>query len=122
MSEVTDAPETPRLAEFQREVEELKLTGGQANPERKGLTIATVLFVAAVVIEIVALQGSSTASDARDQTDMVILALLGVVVALGAIGMYVRYALTRWFRYWLVRLIYEDRASTDRIVEAIEKR
>nr|NIR37921.1 hypothetical protein [Actinomycetota bacterium]NIS32454.1 hypothetical protein [Actinomycetota bacterium]NIT96264.1 hypothetical protein [Actinomycetota bacterium]NIU19958.1 hypothetical protein [Actinomycetota bacterium]NIU67474.1 hypothetical protein [Actinomycetota bacterium] len=51
---------------------------------------------------------------------MVILALLGVVLALGAVAVFVRVSLTRWFRYWLVRLIYENRAQTDALRDAIE--
>lgn len=51
---------------------------------------------------------------------MVILALLGIVLALGSVALFVRYSLSRWFRYWLIRLIHEDRQQTDRIVEATE--
>jgi hypothetical protein len=116
---VGDLP--PRLAEFQREVDQLKLTGGRANPERTATLAAMVLFVVAVIIVVVAYSRSNNAQDPREQTDSIILALLGVVVALGAVGLYVRNAMTRWFRYWLVRLIYEDRAQTDRIVDAIER-
>ena len=110
----------PRLQEFQTEVDRMKVTGGAANPERLGMSLGIGLFAAAILIEIIALSGSSGACDPRDQTDFVILALLGVVVALGAVALFVRYALTRWFRYWLVRLIYEDRQQTDRIVAALE--
>jgi hypothetical protein len=111
----------PRLAEFQREVDQLKLSGGKANPERTATLASMVLFVVAVVIVIVAYSRSNSATDPREQTDMIILALLGVVVALGAVGLYVRNAMTRWFRYWLVRLIYEDRSQTDRVVDAIDR-
>ena len=120
---MTDTPADdlpPRLQEFQAEVDAMKVSGGGANPERIGMILAILMFAAAFVIEIVAFSGSSSASDPQDQTDFVILALLGVVVALGAVALFVRYALTRWFRYWLVRLIHEDRQQTDRIVAALE--
>ena len=114
---------SPRLQEFQAQVDELKLTGGGANPERTAVRVAVALFIAAVVIEIVAFVGSSNTAlgeaGAQEQTDFVILALLGVVLALGAVGLFVRASLTRWFRYWLVRLVYEDRANTDRLIEAL---
>jgi hypothetical protein len=45
-----------------------------------------------------------------------------VVLAVIGTGLVVRYALTRYVRYWLVRLIYEDREQTDRIVAALERR
>ena len=110
---------SPRLQEFQAQVDELKLTGGGANPERTAVRVAVVLFVVAVAIEIAAFAGSSNATDERDQNDLMILALLGVVLALGAVALFVRASLTRWFRYWLVRLVYEDRANTDRLIEAL---
>ena len=77
--------ESPRLQEFQSQVDDLRLSGGRANPERTAVRLAIVRFV----------------------------------VAVGAVGLFVRASLTRYFRYWLVRLVYEDRANTDRIVEAI---
>lgn len=110
---------SPRLAEFQTQVDELKLTGGRANPERTMVRLALGLFVVAVAIEIVAFSLSSGASDARDQNDYIILSMLGVVVALGAVALFVRASLTRYFRYWLIRLVYEDRANTDRLVDAL---
>jgi ABC-type Fe3+ transport system permease subunit len=121
-AETAGADASPRLEEFRQEVSELKVTGGAANPERLGMIAGVVLFVAAVILEIVAYSSSSSASDVRDQNDMIILALFGVVLALGAVALFVRYALTRWFRYWLVRLVFEDRQQTDRIVEALKDR
>ena len=112
---------SPRLQQFQAQVDDLKLSGGKANPERTAIRLSVALFIAAVVLSLVAFSQSSNAADARDQTDFVILALLGVVLALGAAGLFVRASLTRYFRYWLVRLVYEDRANTDRIVEAIRE-
>lgn len=111
----------PRLQDFQDEVTKLGVTGGGANPEKTGARIGIALFVIAVAIEIGAYFAATSASDARDQNELIILALLGVVLALGGVGLYLRNSMTRWFRYWLVRLVYEDRASTDRIVDAIER-
>ena len=111
---------SPRLQEFQQHVDELKLHGGGANPERTTVRLSLALFVVAVVIEIVAYSGSRNTTNSLEQNDFLILAILGVVVALGAVALFVRASITRFLRFWLVRLIYEDRASTDRIVEAIE--
>lgn len=109
-----------RLEEFESQVADLKLSGGKTNPERMTVRLAVALFIAAVVVEIVAYSGSRNTSSSLEQTDFLILAVLGVVLALGAVALFIRASLTRYFRYWLVRLIYEDRASTDRIVSALE--
>ncbi|MEZ5166802.1 MAG: hypothetical protein R2695_10030 [Acidimicrobiales bacterium] len=122
---MTDHPtgaESPRLKEFQSQVDELKLTGGRANPERTMVRLGIGLFVVAVIIEIVAYSKSHNTSDQLVQGDMMIIAMLGIVVALGAVALFVRASLTRYFRYWLVRLVFEDRANTDRIVEALKDR
>jgi hypothetical protein len=34
----------------------------------------------------------------------------------------VTFTLTRYFRYWLIRLIYQDRESSDRLIEALRPR
>jgi cell division protein FtsW (lipid II flippase) len=111
---------SPRLQEFQSQVDDLRLTGGKANPERMAVRGAIALFVIAVALGLAAYFSSTGASDSRDQNEMIILGLVAVVIALGAAALFVRASLTRYFRYWLVRLVYEDRANTDRLIEAIK--
>ena len=36
-------------------------------------------------------------------------------------ALFVRYSLARYLRFWLIRMTYESRANTDRIVDAIER-
>ncbi len=123
MTEETVSDESsPRLQEFQTQVDDLRLSGGKANPERMAVRVAIALFVVAVAIALIAYFTSTGASDSRDQNDAIILALVGVVIALGAVGLFVRASITRYFRYWLVRLVYEDRANTDRLIEALKDR
>ena len=44
-------------------------------------------------------------------------------VALVAVGsaLFVRYSMSRYMRYWLLRLVYEQRLQTDRTVEVLER-
>ena len=112
---------SPRLAEFQQEVSKMGVTGGRANPERLLLRLSALLMLAGLVVVIVAfIVSSGTALDAAGsarQTDMVILAILGAsLILLGGI-FYISHALTKFLRYWLVRLIYEHRDQTDRLLE-----
>jgi predicted acyltransferase len=111
-----------RLRQFQDEVSQLRVTGGRANPERQGLVAGIVAWVVAVVLEFVAYFTSHGTDSALEQRDMIILAIFGVVLAVIGTGLVVRFAITRYLRYWLVRLIYEDREQTDRIVAALERR
>ncbi len=113
---------SPRLQQFKQEVDALKVSGGQANPEKKGLTLGVVAWVAAVVLEFWAYFGSNGTEDPLAQNDFLILSIFGATLAVIGTGLVVRYALTRYFRYWLVRLIYEDREQTDRLIAALERR
>ena len=110
---------TPRLAEFQSEVAALKVSGGRVTPERLWRHISIGGWVAAVVIEVIAWLGSHNTSDAREQRDFIIVAIGGLTLAVIATGLFVTLTLTRYFRYWLIRLIYQDRESSDRLIEAI---
>ena len=118
-----DTPEiTPRMREFQSEVDALKVAGGQANPERTMVKVAVAGWVIAVAIEIIAYVGSHGTTDALSQRDYIIIALLGLTIGVIATGLFITFTLTRYFRYWLIRLIYQDRESSDRLIESLGKR
>lgn len=138
-SEAASAESSPRLAEFQEEVAKLGVTGGKANPERKLLRLGMFLIIAGIVLEIVALilslntssvtseipdslgqaekievgleQVASGLDSARDQGHAIIIALSGLAAIFAGGIFYIANSLTRFFRYWLVRLIYEIREN-----------
>jgi len=122
---------TPRLKEFRAEVEGIGVTGGGANPERTGTVAGLVLLVLGLVVALVAAlsqRGESSAGDANAMLAEVVTSNNGTIVvvlglSLAIVGglIWVRNSLTRYFRYWLVRLIYEDRSNTDRLIEAIRE-
>jgi hypothetical protein len=123
MKPMSDTPDqSARMREFHSEVEALKVGGGRANPERLWLKIATAGLVASIVIEIIAYFGSHGTTDPLAQRDYIIVALLGVAMAIVSTGLFVTFSLTRYFRYWLIRLIYQDRESSDRMIDALGKR
>lgn len=109
----------PRLQQFQDEVERLKLRRSSSGPERRLLVAGVVLFAIGVAVTVLAFSGSSGASDPRDQTDFVILALVGVGLSIGGAALWLRYSMSRYLRYWLIRLVYEQRQQTDDLVEAL---
>jgi len=116
----TDVPTTPelspRLQKFQAEVDQLKVTGGKANPERAGRAIGAVLMLLGLILGIYAYFGlSHPTSNPLQQGDATVVGLLGVGFTVVGTGMFVVFSLTRYFRYWLVRLIYEQRDMADRL-------
>ena len=109
---------TPRLQQFQTEVDELRVTGGRANPERMGRSLGAVLMAVGLVLGIYAYFGlSHSTTDPLQQGDATVIGLLGVGFTVVGTGLFVVFSLTRYFRYWLVRLIYEQREQTDRLRE-----
>lgn len=133
MTQITQQPETtdtavssPRLAAFQEEVAKLGVTGGRANPERRLVRFGVFLIIAGIVLEVVALilslntsgipEGVSAGEQiaaglrsSRDQGHALIIALCGLGAILAGGIFYIANSLSRFFRYWLVRLIYEMR-------------
>jgi hypothetical protein len=48
--------------------------------------------------------------------------VFGLALVITGAALFARYSMTRFMRYWLIRMIYEQQAQTDRIVEALEDR
>ena len=50
------------------------------------------------------------------QRDAMVWAISGVVFAVVGMTLVIRYGFAKFLRFWLARLIYEQQAQTDRIV------
>jgi hypothetical protein len=112
-----------RLAQFQEEVARLKLKGGGANPERNGANTGIGLAIVGLIIVVIAWLSSKGAGsgNATARLDAVAAAFTGLLVGIVGIVLWLRNSITSYLRYWLVRLIYEDREQTERLIQAIEK-
>jgi hypothetical protein len=108
-----------RLSQFQDEVAKLKVTGGGANPERLGaqwgIGLTIVGFLVAIIAYWSALDSKSTNTQLRSQ----IIAIIGIGLALVGIVIWVRNSITRYLRYWIIRLVYEQREQTDALIKAL---
>jgi hypothetical protein len=111
-----------RLAQFQEEVARLKLKGGGANPERNGANTGIGLAIVGVIIVVVAwLSSKGAGGNTNARLDAEVAALIGLLVGIVGVVLWLRNSITSYLRYWLVRLIYEDREQTERLIQAIEK-
>jgi Ca2+/Na+ antiporter len=112
----TEQPMSPRLQQFQAEVEQLKVTGGKANPERTWTILGGIGLAVGVVLSLLAwilTQGTDSALDFASYNAM---GNFGLALTIGGGTVFLVMSLRRYFRYWLVRLIYEQRDQADRIV------
>jgi len=110
-----------RLAQFQDEVAKLKLKGGGANPERSGARLGIGLAIVGFIVVVIAYLSSTGSNGANSKLDAIVAAVIGLLVGLIGIVLWARNSITSYLRYWLVRLIYEDREQTERLIAAIEK-
>jgi hypothetical protein len=111
-----------RLAQFQEEVAKLKLKGGGANPERNGANWGVGLTIVGIVVVVIAFLSSKGAgSNTNARLDSEVAALIGLLVGIVGVALWIRNSITSYLRYWLIRLIYEDREQTERLITAIEK-
>jgi hypothetical protein len=109
-----------RLAQFQEEVARLKLKGGGANPERNGANLGVGLAIVGVIVVVISWLSAKGASTTT-QLSSEIAAVIGLLVGIVGIALWLRNSVTSYLRYWLIRLIYEDREQTERLIQAIEK-
>jgi len=107
---------SPRLAEFQREVDELKVSGGKANPERVWVILSSIGMILGLVLALVGWIGTRGTDSSLGIADYNSMGTLGLTLTVASAAVFTVMSLRRYFRYWLVRLIFEQRDQTDRIV------
>jgi hypothetical protein len=108
-----------RLAQFQDEVAKLKVTGGGANPERLGAQWGIGLTIVGFVVAIIAYWSALDSKNTNTQLRSQIIAIIGIGLALVGIVIWVRNSITRYLRYWIIRLVYEQREQTDALIKAL---
>src|SRR4051794_5890460 len=101
-----------RLAEFEAEVAELRIKGGSAERERQYTVGGLALMVAGAAVALIMGFLSQGASDSRDELTYLIFAVFGLSLAVAGGVLWLRYSMSRYLRYWLLRLIYEQRQSS----------
>lgn len=114
----TEEPLSPRLQEFQGEVDELKVTGGRANPERAWMIVGALAMVAGVVLTLVAWISTGGTDHPGDFADFAAMGRFGLALAFAGTALFVVMSMRRWLRFWLIRLVYELRDTAARRTDA----
>ena len=122
MTADSGGPSGDRLAQFREEVATLDVRTPADGDDRRMLFAGIGLVVVGVLAIFL---GYWTASGTQNLLDQIPAMISGGLfgVALVAVGsaLFVRYSMSRYMRYWLLRLVYEQRLQTDRTVEVLER-
>jgi hypothetical protein len=112
-----------RVQQFESEVSGMKVRGASRDTEKWLQILAVAGLVGGIVLVIVgAIQVSGT-SDTADQNSMLATStFVGLALTIAGAALFVRVSFGRMLRYWLVRLVHEQRSETDRLIEAIKNR
>ncbi len=115
---MNESPE--RIEQFREEIASMNIRAPQAENERWLLVGGIVLMALGIVFIIVGYWGASGSTSIVDSISFLISGgVLGLGLVVVGAALFLRYSMTRYLRYWLVRMIYEDQANTDRTVRAI---
>ena len=111
-----------RVDQFKQEIGEMGLRDPATGRERLLVRVGALALVAGPVITLAAyIQDTSSSGSGAvlQQGDDQIIALIGVAVAVLGLGLFLRYSLANFLRFWLARLSYEQQAQTDRLIAAV---
>jgi hypothetical protein len=111
-----------RVDEFRREIGSLHIANPADDRERIWLIAGMVAAVAGIVLVIVGYIGASGTAVVGNQIPYLISGgVLGLSLVIVGSALFVRYSLSRYLRFWLIRSIYEERSQTDRTVDALAR-
>ena len=116
-----DTMSSERLAQLKDEVSKLKVTGGMANPERLAGKWGIGLTILGFVVAIISWWSALNAGAFEDIFRAQIFGVIGIGISIVGIVIWIRNSLTRYFRFWIIRLVYEQRERTDRLIAALER-
>ena len=112
-----------RIEQFRSEIDHMGFRGSTVSTERWLLWVGAVLLIGGIALALLgAIQVVDSGDSAPDQrAAMASGSLLGIVMVIAGSALFLRYSFVRYMRLWLIRLVYENRSDTDRLVAVIER-
>ncbi len=110
-----------RVTEFTAEIEAIKLRATSAEGERRLLALGLLALIAGLALTVLGgIQVTNNTAPADQRAFMATGTFLGIALIIAGAAFFMRYSLARYLRFWLIRLIWESRANTDRLIAALE--
>lgn len=103
-------------------VSEIHVPQPSADTETLLMKLGIGLPLLGLVLVLLAWYNASDTAFVADQIPMLISGgLLGLALVMVGLGLFIRFSLARILRFWLARLVVEQQAQTDRMVEAMAR-
>jgi hypothetical protein len=106
--------ESERIDRFRAEIASMRSSDPVTAREKLLARAGGGLMVVGLAIGVVAFALSQGTNLVLDQNDDIILALIATSVVIAGAAVFLRYSLGGFLRFWLARLIYEQRMQADR--------
>lgn len=106
-----------RVEQFRADIAGMHLKDPIAGREANLLRLGVLLMVGGVALTVVAYSASHSTRLDLDQRDDLVGAVIGLSLTVTGAALFIRYSMAQFFRFWLARLIFEQRAATDRLLE-----
>jgi hypothetical protein len=111
-----------RADEFEAELARLRVRRSSPDTERRLVLAGAVLMPVGIVLVIIGWFGASGTTDFSSQIPYLLSGgLLGLALTVVGAALFLRYSLARYLRFWLLRLIFEERSTSDRNVDALDR-
>jgi hypothetical protein len=123
-----------RIDKFQADVQAVQVkSSGNAGAEKAAGTLGVVLMILGAVLAFGMYVQSTNEGIGGGTTNEILLAQMNqnqaMILAIAAVGLifigaalWVRTALLKFWRFWMLRSLYEGRAHLDEVVAAIKER
>ena len=120
---MTESQSTSNPAErLHANVSEIHVPEPSADTETLLMKLGIGLPILGLVLILIAWYNASGTAFVADQIPMLISGgLLGLALAMVGLGLFIRFSLARILRFWLARLVVEQQAQTDRVVDALAR-
>jgi hypothetical protein len=77
------------------------------------LKVGAAMMVAGPLVAIIGYAMSSQAKNEMYQNDAIVVAIIGLTVAVVGAGLFLRYSLTEFLRFWMARMIFQQQRAAE---------
>ena len=105
-----------RVDQFKSEIADMRIKDPATARDVLLLRVGAALMVVGIGLAVVGYLLSHNTTEQLSQNDDQLIGMIGIAVSVVGSATFLRYSFAQFQRFWLARLIYEQRAQTDRLL------